>query len=70
MSDCAATPTTVTDWETIILSKTTYTALPLAWTFNGQGPIYETYTYPALTMTMLKPGDQLTFVMSLSNGKC
>lgn len=63
MTDCAATPTTMVEWDTAIVSLTSYTALPVTPSFDqSSATIYVPYTYPDLTMTRFKPGDAITLV--------
>jgi hypothetical protein len=74
MTDCAATPTTFVEWDTAILSSTSYTALPVTPSFDqSSATIYVPFTYPDLTMTRFKPGDELTLVaprILASSGLC
>lgn len=64
--DCSKSPTTLTDWDTIIHSKTSYTALPVICSFTALAEAaFFAYTYPDLIVTNIKPGDTLTFVSFL-----
>src|SRR5579859_497793 len=63
MTDCAATPTTFVEWDTALLSGTSYTALPVTPVFNQiSALIYVPFTYPDLIMTRFRPGDEITLV--------
>ena len=64
MTDCAATPTTFVEWDTALLSGTSYTALPVTETFDQSSTyIYVSFTYPDLIMTKFRPGDEITLVL-------
>ena len=70
MTDCASTPTTFVEWDTVIISQQSYTAPPVTWTFNLQtGTISVVYSFPSLTVTQFTPGEVITEVSNLSIGK-
>jgi hypothetical protein len=66
MTDCSSTPTTFVEWDTVTVSKQTYTALPVTWSFNLQaGSITVPYTYPDLIVTVFTPGEVIVDVSTL-----
>ena len=59
---CAASPTSFTLWYTAIVDGIYYPAKSEIVQFGNTTTIYQTYTFTALTLPMLTPGELISIV--------
>jgi hypothetical protein len=67
VQNCGAMPQTSTEVYEITVGGTVYRALPATITFANETRLTHTWEFPDLLLTLLTPGETITFVFSPSS---